>query len=383
VTIGAADVSGLGTAATTNATAYATAVQGTDQRTPTDGSVTDAKVASAGLSASSINWVAIADWQANTAYAKGALVSYLGVAYRRSVAGTSGATFVGTNWQQITPSTGTTSGTLAAGDDARITGALSAATAATIYQPLDSDLTAIAALSTTTYGRSLLTQEGAAQVFANILFSNAGSPVIYSAASILTNGGAGISTDLTAVSSSGTTPNHGAAPNTGTTSTGACGLYLNPGMTSWGGSRGRQTIQSYRYLSLSALIRIPTLSDATDTFTVFVGGYFDAAGYSLRDFCGAHIVGSTITATNITSGTVTSSSSTATITANTWAKMQVVYDGSVLSVIVNNGTPITVASGFPGNSLGWGVTIAKTAGTNNRNVNVANTPSFAGWTALP
>jgi hypothetical protein len=53
---------------------------------------------------------------AETAYAKGDLVNYLGVAYRRSVAGTSGATFSASNWQQITPSVGTTAGTLMAGN---------------------------------------------------------------------------------------------------------------------------------------------------------------------------------------------------------------------------------------------------------------------------
>jgi len=57
---------------------------------------------------------------------------------------------------------GTTAGTVAAGDDSRITGALSATDAATTYQPLDSDLTAIAALSTTAFGRDLLTQADAA-----------------------------------------------------------------------------------------------------------------------------------------------------------------------------------------------------------------------------
>jgi hypothetical protein len=51
---------------------------------------------------------------------------------------------------------GTGAGTVAAGDDSRITGALSAAAAATTYQPLDSDLSSIAALTTTTYGRSQL-----------------------------------------------------------------------------------------------------------------------------------------------------------------------------------------------------------------------------------
>ena len=67
-----------------------------------DGSVTDAKIATAGLSASSINWVAVTPWAANTAYAKGALVHYLGITYRRSVAGTTGATFNAANWQQMT-----------------------------------------------------------------------------------------------------------------------------------------------------------------------------------------------------------------------------------------------------------------------------------------
>lgn len=47
-----------------------------------------------------------------------------------------------------TKNVGTTAGTVAAGDDSRITGALSAATAASTYQPLDADLTAVAALTT-------------------------------------------------------------------------------------------------------------------------------------------------------------------------------------------------------------------------------------------
>ena len=67
-----------------------------------DGSVTDAKIATAGLSASSINWTGVTAWAANTSYAKGALVHYLGITYRRSVAGTTGATFNAANWQQMT-----------------------------------------------------------------------------------------------------------------------------------------------------------------------------------------------------------------------------------------------------------------------------------------
>lgn len=75
----------------------------TDQRVPTDGSVTDAKITAAGLSTSSLNWAAIQPWAANTAYQKGDLVSFQGIAYRRAAAGTSGATFNTANWQQITP----------------------------------------------------------------------------------------------------------------------------------------------------------------------------------------------------------------------------------------------------------------------------------------
>jgi len=47
-------------------------------------------------------------------------------------------------------------------DVSTVTGALSATDAAATYQPLDSDLTAIAALTTTTFGRELLTQADAA-----------------------------------------------------------------------------------------------------------------------------------------------------------------------------------------------------------------------------
>jgi hypothetical protein len=106
--------------------------------TPNDGSVTDAKITSGGLSASSINWAAIQSWAPSTSYAKGALVNYQGVGYRRSVAGTSGLTFSGANWQQITPSTGTTSSTLCVGNDSR----LSDARAPTAHQHNASDINA-------------------------------------------------------------------------------------------------------------------------------------------------------------------------------------------------------------------------------------------------
>lgn len=96
---------------------------------PADGSVTDAKITSGGLSTSVLNWAAIAAWQPNTAYAKGDLVSFNGIAYRRAVAGTSGATFNSANWQATTPSTflasQVASGTL---DDARLSDKVMSAT---------------------------------------------------------------------------------------------------------------------------------------------------------------------------------------------------------------------------------------------------------------
>jgi hypothetical protein len=51
--------------------------------------------------------------------------------------------------QTVGISVGTTAGTVAAGDDSRITGALSVTAATITYQPLDADLTALAGLSTT------------------------------------------------------------------------------------------------------------------------------------------------------------------------------------------------------------------------------------------
>jgi hypothetical protein len=98
---------------------------------------------------------AAAAWWVATATATGqALATAANAAAARTTLGLGGA---------ATAAIGTTTGTVAAGDDSRITGALSAATAASTYQPLDSDLTSIAALTTTAFGRSLLTQaDGAA-----------------------------------------------------------------------------------------------------------------------------------------------------------------------------------------------------------------------------
>jgi hypothetical protein len=81
---------------------------------------------------------------------------------RATHTGTQGVSTVTGLGGAATLNVGTTTGTVAAGDDSRITGALSATAAAATYQPLDSDLTAIAALTTATFGRELLTQADAA-----------------------------------------------------------------------------------------------------------------------------------------------------------------------------------------------------------------------------
>lgn len=68
-----------------------------------DGAVTTAKIASGGLAQSALAGVGISAWAASTSYARGDLVHYLGVAYRRKSAGTSGASFNAAEWDQMTP----------------------------------------------------------------------------------------------------------------------------------------------------------------------------------------------------------------------------------------------------------------------------------------
>ena len=73
-----------------------------------NGTVTNSKIASAGLDQSSLNGVAITAWAASTSYTKGDLVEYLGMAYRRISTGTSGSSFDPTMWQQVSPTPTTT-----------------------------------------------------------------------------------------------------------------------------------------------------------------------------------------------------------------------------------------------------------------------------------
>jgi len=113
---------------TVNGSAISLGGSATVTATPTDATVTDAKIATAGLAQSSLNGVAIADWAASTSYAKGDLVNYLGVAYRRISAGTSSSTFVGTMWQQVTPSLSAVASNITGIATSSITGLATSAT---------------------------------------------------------------------------------------------------------------------------------------------------------------------------------------------------------------------------------------------------------------
>jgi hypothetical protein len=220
--------------------------------------------------------------------------------------------------------------------------------------------------------------------FRNLLFGGLGAPVIWSSPFTQAVGTGSVS-EINSGLSSGTTPNYGAGLGTGTTSTGFATYFVNPGVVaSTTSTRGFHTLQGFKRFYMSGLFMIPTLSDATDTFTAFIGGFNAVAGYSARDFAGAMIQGNRITATAINSGTITSSSSSETYTANTWIKAEISWDGTTLSISINNGTPLAVDSGFGSRPLGYGSVIAKTAGTNNRQLYVGNgLTTFVGWTALP
>ena len=135
--------------------ALATAVEAVEAELGTDPSGSEATVKAR---------IAATETVANAAAAKASNLSDLASASSaRTNLGLGGAALL---------AVGTTAGTVAAGDDSRITGALSATTAASTYQPLDADLTAIAALSTTSFGRSLLTLANAGALLAAGLVVN-------------------------------------------------------------------------------------------------------------------------------------------------------------------------------------------------------------------
>ena len=72
------------------------------------GSSTNAVIDIDNIPQTLINGVAVTTWAPSTAYAKGALVQYLGETYRRKAAGTSTSTFDPSMWDQQTPDAAST-----------------------------------------------------------------------------------------------------------------------------------------------------------------------------------------------------------------------------------------------------------------------------------
>jgi hypothetical protein len=211
-----------------------------------------------------------------------------------------------------TLSVGTTAGTVAAGDDSRITGALSTATAATTYQPLDSDLTSIAALSTTTFGRSLLTQADAAATRTTI---GLGSLATQSGTSSGTNTGDQTITITGDVTGSGT----GAFAATLSASGVTAGTYASVTVDAKGRVTAGATTQAW--------------STITGTPTTLTGyGITDAAASS-HVHSGSDITSGTVAPARLASGTA--SSSTYLRGDSTWAT---VTSGSSSASDLTSGT---------------------------------------------
>jgi hypothetical protein len=80
-------------------------------------------------------------------------------------------------------------------------------------------------------------------------------------------------------------------------------------------------------------------------------------------------------------GVETLSTGTATITANVWIKVDIRYNGTELRVTINNGTPLTITSGYPTTTMHWGAFIVKTLGTTSRALHVATVPVMTFLTA--
>jgi hypothetical protein len=227
-------------------------------------------------------------------------------------------------------SVGTTAGTVAAGDDSRITGALSTATAATSYQPLDADLTSIAALTTTTFGRSLLTQADAAATRTTIgLGSLATQSGTFSGTSSGTNTGDQTITLTGDATGSGTGSFAVTLASSGVTA----GTYTSVTVD----AKGRVTAGSSPAIAYSAITATPTT----------------LSGYGITD-----AATSTHTHGNITSAGAIGSTSGQIVVTTTSGVVTTATIGSGLSlsggILTSSGGSLTYTSGSaaPSNATG-------------------------------
>jgi hypothetical protein len=203
----------------------------------------------------------------------------------------------------------------------------------------------------------------------NLLFGSNKQIILFNGAGSYTNG-TGATADINSGTSMGTAPSYGIY-STGSTATGFAAISITNATTSaFNNERNRFTLQSLARFRSVFTIRIPTLSSSADTFVVYLGMYADGGNYSQRRSVGALISGSTIYAATTTAGTETLSVSTSAITANTFTLIDVEYTGTSVIVRVNNGSSLTVSTGFPTTTMNIGAFIVKTGGT------VGTTPSI-------
>jgi hypothetical protein len=216
--------------------------------------------------------------------------------------------------------------------------------------------------------------------FVNLFFGGTKVPIIANGALGIANG-TGATADLGAGTSSGTTPNHSILSTGSTASGAAVHSVFASGSGNWSTDRNRPTLQSFSVFNGSFFIRIPTLSDGAEGFRVYVGGYADNATFANRRSVGLMINGNTAYACATTGGVETLSSGTVTVAASTWVKVNIGYDGTNLRVTIDNGTALTINSGYPTATMHWGAFIIKTLGTTSRALHVATLPTMTFLTA--
>ena len=242
--------------------------------------------------------------------------------------------------------------------------------------------------TTAAQGRTLLELGSAAQAATTDFISATADPyaslaalfaggtrqvVLFNGATGFSNG-TGASTDTSSGTATGQKPNYGIYI-TGSTTTGFAGLSVIPVPVAFNIARGRFAIGNIARFRFSCLVWVPVLSDASNSFVCHFGLYADSGTYSQRRAVGAILIDNAIYAVATAAGVSVLSAAFATVTADTVIHLDIEYTGSVVSVRVNRGSPLTVNSGFPANtsanSMNAGAFISKTAGTTSREMHVA------------
>jgi hypothetical protein len=246
----------------------------------------------------------------------------------------------------------------------------------------------LAGATTAAQGRTLLELGSAAQAATTDFISATADPyaslaalfaggtrqvVLFNGATGFSNG-TGASTDTSSGTATGQKPNYGFYI-TGPTTTGFAGLSVIPVPVAFNIARGRFALGNIARFRFNCLVWVPVLSNASNSFVCHFGLYADSGTYSQRRAVGAILIDNAIYAVATAAGVSVLSAAFATVTADTAIHLDIEYTGSVVSVRVNRGSPLTVNSGFPAstsaNSMNAGAFISKTAGTTSREMHVA------------